>query len=283
MTPTATTPAGRKLQGGQNGSSKSPTGHRRKLRQQSAPRAPRRVSGPMGGAAASAAPRVRAPYRRPSVASRTGRQAPIAARARAFLRSLPDHAVIDRLVRGRAWILALGVMLAGIVAMQVEVLKLGASIGRSVQRSSALAVRNEQLQASVAALADDQRIERIAAGMGMMMTPATGVGFLSGGQGANVQGVVGNIHAPNATTFLNSPSTNGIVVTPASLAAANAAATSNSSGTTVTPTGYATSTASPSTTSSAASATTVPASSSVVTPAAAQTSAVQTSTTPTGG
>jgi cell division protein FtsL len=114
-------------------------------------------------------------------------------------------------------------MLAGIVAMQVEQLKLGASIGRSVQRSSALAIRNEQLQASVAALADDQRIERMAAQMGMVMTPPTAVGFLSAGKAVNVQNALGNLQAPNATTFLNSPSTNGIVVTPTSLAAANAA------------------------------------------------------------
>ena len=70
-----------------------------------------------------------------------------------FVRSLPDHALLDRLIRGRAWIPLLGVMLAGIVAMQVEVLKLGASIGRSIERSTALQSRNEQLRASVASLA----------------------------------------------------------------------------------------------------------------------------------
>jgi hypothetical protein len=139
--------------------------------------------------------------------------------------------VIDRLVRGRAWILALGVMLAGIVAMQVEVLKLGASIGRAVQRSSELALRNEQLQTSVASLADDQRIERVAAGMGMVMAPPASVGFLNASHGAKVGAAIASIHQPTASAFLNSSSSNGFVVTPASLAAANAIPTATAPGT----------------------------------------------------
>ncbi len=42
-------------------------------------------------------------------------------------------------------------LLAGIVAMQVEVLKLSANMGRSIERGTALQSRNEQLRASVAA------------------------------------------------------------------------------------------------------------------------------------
>ena len=50
--------------------------------------------------------------------------------------------------------------------MQVEVLKLSATTGRSIERGTALASRNEQLRASVAELSDDQRIERLAARWG---------------------------------------------------------------------------------------------------------------------
>jgi hypothetical protein len=233
MTPTATTPAGRKAQNGRSGTGGAPPDHRRKLRQPPGARAPRRVSGPLGGNAATA-PRPHAPRPRTRPATSSTRQAPLATRVRAFVRSLPDHAVIDRLVRGRVWILALGVMLAGIVAMQVEVLKLGASIGRSVQRSSVLSVRNEQLQASVASLTDDQRIERLAAGMGMVMTPPNAVGFLAAHPTGNLSSALRNLQAPSATTFLNSTSTNGVVVTPTSLAAANAPSTTSSTGTSLT-------------------------------------------------
>jgi hypothetical protein len=117
----------------------------------------------------------------------------------------------------------LGVLLAGIVAMQVEVLKMGASVGRSLAYSSQLQSQNEQLRASVASLGDDQRIMRLAAGMGMVV-PHTGmVGFLSPLMPGLLQAAAGNIHAPDATTFLNSTPlyptpTNGEVVTASSLA-----------------------------------------------------------------
>ncbi len=105
------------------------------------------------------------------------------ARAQAFLVSLPDRPLLDRVVRGRAWIPILGVLLAGIVAMQVEVLKLNASMGRSLERGTALASRNQQLRASVSALSDDARIERLAAQQGMVMPAPEAVTFLNSADG----------------------------------------------------------------------------------------------------
>ncbi len=102
-------------------------------------------------------------------------------------------------------------MLAGIVAMQVEMLKLGASMGRSLQRTTTLQSRNEQLRETVASLADDHRIERLAAGMGMVMPAPDGVGFLPASSGANVQQALSNIHAPNAGGFLSLLTANGTV------------------------------------------------------------------------
>jgi hypothetical protein len=131
-------------------------------------------------------------------------------RTAAVVRSLPERALIDRLVRGRAWIPVLGVMLAGIVAMQVEVLKLGASVGRSIESSSALQTRNELLRASVASLSDEARIERLAAGMGMIMPAPGSAGFLSG---ADVSQAIANIHAPNPSGFLTATGSNGSVAT----------------------------------------------------------------------
>src|SRR5205807_4139856 len=109
--------------------------------------------------------------------------------------------LLDRIVRGRAWIPLLGMLLAGIVAMQVEVLKLGAGIGRSIENGSALQSRNELLRASVASLADDQRIERLAAGMGMVMPEPAAISFLSA-HPADAGRAVSNSHAPASATFL---------------------------------------------------------------------------------
>ena len=125
-----------------------------------------------------------------------------AQRVGAFVASLPDHALLDRLVRGRAWIPVLGVLLAGIVAMQVEILKLGASMGRAIEQTTTLTSQNEQLRESVAMLGDDRRIERLASGMGMVLPPPGAVGYLSSGPSGNVSGALANIHSPNPSAFV---------------------------------------------------------------------------------
>jgi hypothetical protein len=226
MTPSAVTPAARRASAagernvkqpparpstrapaGRNAAGARTSGHPGSVNRPSAPRAPRRVSGPVsglirgrvitrpqreGGEAPAVAPRAR---------PRTARRGPLAARAFSYFGALPDHSLLDRIVRGRAWIPLLGVLLAGIVAMQVEVLKLGASIGRSIERGTALQSRNEILRANVASLADDARIEQLAAGMGMVMPAPAEVKFLAARGGNDVQRAIDNIHAPDATAF----------------------------------------------------------------------------------
>jgi hypothetical protein len=199
MTPAAITPAGR-------AATKRTGGH--KLRRQPAPKVPRRVSGPVRGRLADTV------TSRPSrPAASRHRSAPLGARTLAFVRALPDHPLLDRLIRGRAWIPVLGVMLAGIVAMQVEVLKLGASMGRSIERGTTLQSRNDQLRLSVAALEGDGRIERIAAASGMIMPAPDAVGFLSSRSGALVDRALANIHPPDAPGFLSLLSSNGALAT----------------------------------------------------------------------
>lgn len=200
----AATPSGRKAPAGTRAGTKAPaartSGHAGAVRQHTSPHAPRRVSGPLRDPG-----RGRVQARPPKAPARGVRRSavtkPVGRRAASFVRALPDHAWLDRIIRGRAWIPLLGVMLAGIVAMQVEVLKLSASMGRSLESSTALQSRNEILRASVAGLADDQRIERIAAGMGMVMAATTAVDFLAAQNGANVAGAVAGIHQPSAATF----------------------------------------------------------------------------------
>jgi hypothetical protein len=228
MTPLAITPAGRgartKAPNGRVGAARDPTGqgggrkapsgrgstaqartagHRSKLHRETAPNAPRRVSGPLSGLSRGQ-PVPRSSPRR-GAARPNPAQAPagrgFVAGAVAFARALPDHSLLDRLIRGRAWIPILGVLLAGIVAMQVEVLKLGTSMGRSLERTTALQSRNELLQANVASLADDQRIERLAAGMGMVMPDPDAVNFLAAGPVGNLEQVIASIHQPDASAF----------------------------------------------------------------------------------
>jgi hypothetical protein len=160
---------------------------RPRTRRVTAPRPARRVSGPVTG--------------RQRVQAVPRERVAIGERALALVRGLPDHSLIDRLVRGRAWIPVLGVLLAGIVAMQVEILKLGTSMGRAMERSSALQTRNESLQASVATLADEKRIEGAAARMGMVMPRPESLVFLSGDPKRALGRAIANIHAPDPVGF----------------------------------------------------------------------------------
>jgi hypothetical protein len=207
VTPTAITPAGRKTRKKpQAAPGPRPAGHRTELRRPPAPRAPRRVSGPVGGVTPGRplvrphSPAVR-PRSRPAAPRPASERSSLPARWVAVVRGLPDHALLDRIIRGRAWIPLLGVLLAGIVAMQVEVLKLNNSIGSSLERGTALQSRNELLRASYTSLADDQRIESMAARMGMVMPAPAAIKFLSLGQPGDIQRAVANVHQPDATSF----------------------------------------------------------------------------------
>ena len=160
---------------------------RRTSRPAPVPRGPRRISGPA--------------RTRPGSGRSAGHNETLGARALAFVRALPDHALLDRVVRGRAWIPLLGVLLVGLVAMQVEILKLGTGMGRWIDRSSTLQTRNQSLQASVAGLMDDQRIEALAAKMGMVVPDPTAVSFLSAQPAGDTPRAIANIHAPDPATF----------------------------------------------------------------------------------
>jgi cell division protein FtsL len=161
------------------------------------------VSGPARGrrppAAEAPRPRARARprSRRPSGAS----AGTLALRLVARVRALPYQPLLDRLVRGRGWIAVLAGMLVVIVAMQVSRLGLGAQVGRQVAQASSLQAQNEQLRAQVGTLADDQRIESLAAGMGMVMPAPTTVTFLSATSSVSAHEAAGAISAPDPAGF----------------------------------------------------------------------------------
>jgi len=135
-----------------------------------APRIPRRVSGPLR---ARTAPRAQA-----SVAL------PLGVRLAAFASTLPDRGIVDRMVRGRAWIAVVGTLLIGLVAMQVSLLKLNAGIGTDVERAAGLERTNGELRAQVSELESGARIQEQVGGLGMVMPPAGQISYLTaGGQG----------------------------------------------------------------------------------------------------
>jgi hypothetical protein len=145
----------------------------RTVRRSPAPRTARRVSGPVGGRAAAAA----AALPRPQLA-------PLGPRLVAFASTLPDRGFVDRMVRGRTWIAVLGILLIGLVATQVSLLKLNSGIGRAVERSAAVERANGVLRAQVSQLESGERIQEQAAALGMVMPPAGQISYVRGGGAA---------------------------------------------------------------------------------------------------
>jgi hypothetical protein len=136
------------------------------------------------------------------------------------LRALPEHRMVDRLLRGRVWIALIGIMLGGIVAMQVSLLKLNAGISRAVEATSTLERQNSQLEARIGRLSTGEKVRSAATATGMVAPPAGDVEFLS----------VGERDARRAVNRMQPPSDEAIAIMrnggfePGVLAAAEAAA-----------------------------------------------------------
>lgn len=122
------------------------------------PIAPRRVSGPV---------------RRPQVAAR---------QYSAVVRLL-DSPFLVRLLRGRVWIALVAFALFGIVAVQVTILRLGASIGASVTRIQQLEQANQTAATEIARLEPGGDVASKAAALGMVYPPAGDVVYLHAASG----------------------------------------------------------------------------------------------------
>lgn len=124
-------------------------------RSRTAPYAPRRVSGPV---------------RRPLPAG-----APVRGRTSAFERiaRLPDYKLVDRLLRSRACIWLIGILLGGIVAMQVSLLKLNTGISNAYRTQETLEHKNQLYKVQIAELSSTERIRTQAIDMGLV-DPAAG-------------------------------------------------------------------------------------------------------------
>jgi hypothetical protein len=143
-----------------------------------------RLAAAAGIALPQHAPRPSAPARRPVAVPRPRRSdLPLGARALGWLRALPDHRLLDRLIGGRAWIVLIGTLLVGIVTMQLALLRLNAGIGRAVERSSALEQRNAALRLETSQLSNSQRIVALATQMGYVWPPQGSPRFLTASAG----------------------------------------------------------------------------------------------------
>ena len=150
-------------------------------------RPPRRVSGP---AQAS---------RRPAASARGAAAVappPLALRLAHAGARIGDAKVLDRLVRGRAWIAIVAVGLMGIVFMQVSMLRLNAGIGNAVTTAETLHRQNASMRAEISELDAGERVMQTAGAAGMIEPPAGDVNYLDARR-ADARAAARNIEPPN--------------------------------------------------------------------------------------
>jgi hypothetical protein len=149
-------------------------------RRKAAPQRKKATSARSSAATASPArpvtkPARKAPARRKAPPKRRtgGQLIPIAAgtagRAAVAVTQLPESGLIHRLTRGRAWIGVLGVLLVGIVALNVVTLSFAASAGKIDTKNTELSKENSMLQGLQAEKYGQARMRHEAAEMGLAM------------------------------------------------------------------------------------------------------------------
>ncbi len=150
-------------------------------------RRPRSRPKPKGSAVARPAPARKAPARAPRRARPKTKRAvggqliPFAGRTAVAVGQLPDSGLVVRLTRGRAWIAVLGVLLAGIVTLNVITLSFAASAGRIDTQITSLDQENSILRGRDARLYGTGAMRNAAGALGLAMPPSNEIHFTDSG------------------------------------------------------------------------------------------------------
>jgi hypothetical protein len=175
--------------GGAAAPARKPASPRKKAATRTAParKAPARKPAHKKVSARTAAPARRAaPQSRARAISQRavagGQLIPIAAgRTAVAVRQLPDSGLVMRMTRGRAWIAVLGVLLVGIVGLNVATLSFAASAGQIDGEITTLEQENGVLKNRVALLYGTERARNDAAVLGLAMPSSDRIHFIEAG------------------------------------------------------------------------------------------------------
>jgi cell division protein FtsL len=154
--------------------------------------------------AAATAPRT-APARRHPARPRPARPRPVrrASRGVAVRPALPRGArVLDALLTGRLWIGLVGVLLAGIVFFNVDLLQMNREITQMADRAAEIKRQNDRLRHDYARLASSERIQEAAAALGLVYPAAGEVRYLQSNPKLDAHDASKRIIAPTTTTPL---------------------------------------------------------------------------------
>ena len=126
----------------------------------------------------------RAPRSRPAPGRRPGAHLiPIAVGTATAVRQFPDSTLMVRMTQGRLWIGVLGMLLAGIVALNVFTLSLTATAGHIDQNIQALEKENSILRSRDAQRSGAARIRHDAAAIGFEMAAVDEVASIEPSRG----------------------------------------------------------------------------------------------------
>lgn len=106
-----------------------------------------------------------------------GQLIPLAGRTAVAVGQLPDSGLMVRMTRGRAWIAVLGVLLAGIVALNVITLSFAASSGKIDEAITALDQENSILRGRDARLTSIGPVREAAGTLGLAMPSSAEIHF----------------------------------------------------------------------------------------------------------
>lgn len=129
----------------------------------------------------TAAPARRAPARKAPARRVGGQLIPLAGRTAVAVSHLPDSGLVVRMTRGRAWIGVLGVLLVGIVALNVLTLSFSASASRIDQQAVVLDKEISSLTGRHARLYGTGAMRNAAGSLGLAMPPSDQIHFTDTG------------------------------------------------------------------------------------------------------
>jgi cell division protein FtsL len=148
------------------------------------------------------------PRRAPAPRRRPVRRASGHPRQAAGTATLPRGArILDALLTGRAWIALVGVLLAGIVFFNVDLLQMNREITQMADRAAQIKRQNDRLRHDYARLASSERIQEAAAALGLVLPAPGEVRYLTSKPMLDARKASKRIVAPNPTYVAPEPIT----------------------------------------------------------------------------
>jgi hypothetical protein len=120
------------------------------------------------------------------------------------LERLASHRLLDRLIRGRAWLVLVTFALIGIVTLQLALLKLNGAVGRALHTQSLLQRENAALSIENSELSAADRVQAGAAQLGLAFASSASLRFLAptyrGDYAHGAAALASPLHAPAGGT-----------------------------------------------------------------------------------